>query len=127
MLMDVREHEETTRPRTPQFRVTLNSRCGRFCFFCRPSREAVATTKNTELHPVQLLAVAHEVRAQGVDSIKLTGGDPALYGRDNRLRRRQLPSPLQQTPAYRIFPPRGRNLQPHTVQPRGRRLRGGLA
>ncbi len=66
--------------RLPQFRVTLNARCGRACFFCRPSGEAVATADGTELELDDLIAVAKVVRAAGITGIKLTGGDPALYG-----------------------------------------------
>ncbi|MEV0773609.1 radical SAM protein [Nocardia salmonicida] len=65
--------------RLPQFRVTLNARCGRSCFFCRPSGEAVSTAPRSELSVDHLIAVATQVRAAGIDSIKLTGGDPALY------------------------------------------------
>ncbi len=65
--------------RLPQFRVTVNSRCGRACFFCRPSGEAVATAAGTELAVNDLIRVAQVVRSAGVPSIKLTGGDPALY------------------------------------------------
>jgi GTP 3',8-cyclase len=65
--------------RLPQFRVTVNARCGRACFFCRPSGEAVATEAGSELKVDDLIAVATAVRAAGIPSIKLTGGDPALY------------------------------------------------
>ncbi|WP_432141132.1 radical SAM protein [Streptomyces sp. bgisy084] len=65
--------------RLPQVRVTVNSRCKRSCFYCRPSGEAVATESSAALDPDHLIAVATAVRAQGVDGIKLTGGDPALY------------------------------------------------
>lgn len=65
--------------RLPQFRVTLNARCGRACFFCRPSGEAVATAADSELTVDDLIAVAKVVRSAGISSIKLTGGDPALY------------------------------------------------
>jgi GTP 3',8-cyclase len=63
----------------PQFRVTVNSRCGRACFFCRPSGEAVATVAGAELAVDDLVAVGAAVRAAGITGIKLTGGDPALY------------------------------------------------
>ncbi|TDD80586.1 radical SAM protein [Actinomadura rubrisoli] len=66
--------------RLPQFRVTLNARCGRACFFCRPSGEAIATAAGAELAVDDLIRTASAVRAHGVDGIKLTGGDPALYG-----------------------------------------------
>lgn len=65
--------------RLPQFRVTLNSRCGRSCFFCRPSGEAVPTLAGTDLPVDALIGIASIVRNLGVSSIKLTGGDPALY------------------------------------------------
>ncbi|MGW5515360.1 radical SAM protein [Nocardia africana] len=76
--MDV-SNSRAEAPRLPQFRVTLNARCGRACFFCRPSGEAVATAPGSELAVDDLIAVAAQVRAVGIDSIKLTGGDPALY------------------------------------------------
>lgn len=65
--------------RLPQFRATVNSRCGRACFFCRPSGEAVATAAGVELVVDDLVRVARVVRDSGIPSIKLTGGDPALY------------------------------------------------
>lgn len=66
-------------PRLPQFRVTVNARCGRACFFCRPSGEAVATAAGSELEVDDLISVAKVVRSVGITGIKLTGGDPALY------------------------------------------------
>jgi GTP 3',8-cyclase len=63
----------------PQFRVTVNSRCGRNCFFCRPSGEGVPTPPNVDLPVDDLVQVAGVVRDFGIDSVKLTGGDPALY------------------------------------------------
>ncbi|SEM81548.1 radical SAM protein [Streptacidiphilus jiangxiensis] len=78
--MTVRVGMTTERERVPQFRVTVNSRCKRACFYCRPSGEAVATAAGSELCPDHLLLVAGAVRRQGVSGIKLTGGDPALYG-----------------------------------------------
>ncbi|MFE5302152.1 radical SAM protein [Streptomyces sp. NPDC056632] len=79
MTVNVRQTEGTNDMRLPQWRVTVNSRCKRSCYYCRPSGEAVATESGTNLDPDRLLAVAAAVRAQGVDSVKLTGGDPALY------------------------------------------------
>jgi GTP 3',8-cyclase len=76
--MPVRNGNHADR-RLPQFRVTLNARCGRACFFCRPSGEAVATAASAELKVDDLIVVAKVVRAAGITSIKLTGGDPALY------------------------------------------------
>jgi GTP 3',8-cyclase len=64
----------------PQFRVALNSRCGRACFYCRPSGEAVETAAHTDLDVQVLTQVARQVRSVGIRHVKLTGGDPALYG-----------------------------------------------
>lgn len=66
--------------RQPQFRITVNARCGRACFFCRPSGEAVATKATAELAPDEIIAVAASVYRAGITQVKLTGGDPALYG-----------------------------------------------
>jgi cyclic pyranopterin phosphate synthase len=75
----MRVSDVSERGRLPQFRVTVNSRCGRACFFCRPSGEAVATAAGAELAVDDLVDVAAVVREAGIPSIKLTGGDPALY------------------------------------------------
>ncbi|WP_281182416.1 radical SAM protein [Nocardia miyunensis] len=77
--MDSPAQRQDSTVRLPQFRVTVNSRCGRACFFCRPSGEAVATGAGQELSVQDLLAVAVPLLAHGIDSIKLTGGDPALW------------------------------------------------
>ncbi|MFI7337017.1 radical SAM protein [Streptomyces sp. NPDC050085] len=69
----------TAATQLPQFRVTLNSRCGRACFFCRPSGEAISTAAGTEIDVGDLIRVAKALRQRGISSIKLTGGDPALY------------------------------------------------
>lgn len=65
--------------RRPQFRVTVNSRCGRACFYCRPSGEGLSTAPSQQLSPDDLFRVARAIRTTGINSIKLTGGDPALY------------------------------------------------
>jgi cyclic pyranopterin phosphate synthase len=69
----------TTNPRRPQLRIAVNSRCGRACFYCRPSGEGLATGAGLEIDPTDLaffVAVAGEL---GLHDVKLTGGDPALY------------------------------------------------
>src|SRR5579859_6891116 len=78
-VMNVRDAKAGEASRLPQFRVTLNSRCGRACFFCRPSGEAISTAATAELTVDDLIRVAKIVRRWGIESIKLTGGDPALY------------------------------------------------
>ncbi|WP_433717114.1 radical SAM protein (plasmid) [Nocardia sp. CA-084685] len=77
--MDAMSERQGFAARLPQFRVTVNSRCGRACFFCRPSGEAVATGAGEELTVHDLLAVASPLVPHGITSIKLTGGDPALW------------------------------------------------
>lgn len=62
----------------PQFRIAVNSRCGRSCFYCRPSGETVAQS-DIELDVNTLIPVAAHLRARGISSVKITGGDPALY------------------------------------------------
>ena len=68
-----------TRTRLPQIRVTVNARCGRACFFCRPSGEAVATSARASIDPDALIRVASVFRGHGISAMKLTGGDPALW------------------------------------------------
>jgi cyclic pyranopterin phosphate synthase len=63
----------------PQFRVALNSRCERACFYCRPSGEGLATAAHTQLPLEHLIRVAAQIHSHGIRHIKLTGGDPALY------------------------------------------------
>lgn len=63
----------------PELRITVNSRCGRACFFCRPSGEAVETLPGIELDIETVLTVAKICEGFGVSYIKLTGGDPALW------------------------------------------------
>lgn len=66
--------------RRPQLRVTVNSRCQRACFYCRPSGESIAVRGRRELDPDSLVRVASAFVSLGIDEIKLTGGDPALWG-----------------------------------------------
>jgi cyclic pyranopterin phosphate synthase len=65
--------------RLPQLRVTVNATCGRACFYCRPSGEAITTDFRKELNPDDLINIAEECLRHGIRSIKLTGGDPALW------------------------------------------------
>ena len=65
--------------KVPELRVTVNSRCQRACFFCRPSGEAVNTSSGKELDTETVLQVAKICSRYGVSYIKLTGGDPALW------------------------------------------------
>lgn len=68
-----------TSMRMPQLRVSVNSRCQRACFYCRPSGEGVPTDPRESIHPEDLILVAAACASHGITSIKLTGGDPALW------------------------------------------------
>lgn len=65
--------------RLPQLRVAVNSRCGRSCFFCRPSGEAISTPPHRDIDPDTLVILARAFVLFGLREIKLTGGDPALW------------------------------------------------
>ncbi len=63
----------------PQVRVAVNSRCGRACFYCRPSGEGLATKGQVELHRSFVARVIRKYKECGGNAVKLTGGDPALW------------------------------------------------
>jgi cyclic pyranopterin phosphate synthase len=63
----------------PQLRILVNSRCGRACFFCRPSGEGITTLKGKELDADLVFRVASLFVECGGQEIKLSGGDPALW------------------------------------------------
>jgi GTP 3',8-cyclase len=65
--------------RLPQIRVAVNARCRRACFYCRPSGEAIATHAHAEIDPSDLVLVMQGLSRLGLDHVKLTGGDPALW------------------------------------------------
>jgi cyclic pyranopterin phosphate synthase len=66
-------------PQLPQARIVVNSRCGRACFFCRPSGEGVPTRADATLTTETVVEVCTALMACGVTDFKLTGGDPALW------------------------------------------------
>jgi cyclic pyranopterin phosphate synthase len=68
-----------TAKKLPQLRILVNSRCGRACFFCRPSGEGIATLKGKELDSDLVFRVASLFAECGGREIKLSGGDPALW------------------------------------------------
>ncbi len=57
----------------------MNSRCGRGCFYCRPSGEAVATPPKAALSAQEVISVTEILASLGLTEVKLTGGDPALW------------------------------------------------
>lgn len=65
--------------RLPQLRIAVNSRCGRACFYCRPSGEAISTGPWEELRPNDVIEVCRAANQLGIGEVKLTGGDPALW------------------------------------------------
>ena len=71
----------TNTPRRPQLRIAINSRCGRACFYCRPSGEGLATGPGLEIDPSDLAFFTTVAAALGLRDVKITGGDPALHTR----------------------------------------------
>jgi len=74
------EAKHTDNLRIPQLRIILNTACGKHCLYCRPSGEAshqVQTDK--QLSPGDLLGLVWVLVNAGIGTVRLTGGDPALY------------------------------------------------
>ena len=67
------------RPRVPQLRIAVNSRCGRACVYCRPSGESIPTTAAAELSCDAVVTVCAAAKKLGIEEVKLTGGDPAFW------------------------------------------------
>lgn len=65
--------------RLPQLRITVNSHCGRRCFFCRPSGEGLSASGHSQLSKRDVIQVCGVAGEMGVTEVKLTGGDPALW------------------------------------------------
>lgn len=65
--------------RLPQLRIAVNSRCGRACFYCRPSGEGITTKAGKELDPEVIARVVSVFKLYGGNAVKITGGDPALW------------------------------------------------
>jgi len=65
--------------RLPQVRFSVNSRCGRACFFCRQSGESLSTQASAAMSLDDIFILGTAFKAVGLTSIKLTGGDPALW------------------------------------------------
>jgi len=63
----------------PPLRIAVNSRCGRRCFFCRPSGEALTTPTGKSLDLATIETVVASYVECGGKFVKLTGGEPALW------------------------------------------------
>lgn len=63
----------------PQLRIAVNSRCGRACIYCRPSGEGVPTAGGMNLRSDEVVRLGQSYHRLGGKSLKLTGGDPALW------------------------------------------------
>jgi cyclic pyranopterin phosphate synthase len=77
--METTSHLAIPLVRVPQLRIVVNSRCQRFCFYCRPSGEGVSTAPSAQLNSAFVIRVARAFAELGGTEIKLTGGDPALW------------------------------------------------
>lgn len=63
----------------PQLRIAVNSRCERQCFYCRPSGESLPINFNLSINQNHLIKICEIFKTLGIDEVKLTGGDPALW------------------------------------------------
>jgi cyclic pyranopterin phosphate synthase len=64
----------------PQLRIVVNTRCERACIYCRPSGEGLSTQVGSEISPDIVYKVSAAFVELGGTFIKLTGGEPALWG-----------------------------------------------
>lgn len=70
----------------PQVRIEVNFKCGKACFYCRPTGEGVsideikqiATRPVAEMTTDEIVEVVTALVKHGVTDFKLTGGDPML-------------------------------------------------
>ena len=63
----------------PQFRIVVNSRCGRACYYCRPSGESVPISGFSESHLADVLNLGSVALDLGLASLETNRGDPALW------------------------------------------------
>lgn len=63
----------------PQLRISVNSRCQKSCFYCRPSGESSNEDITREIQLDELFSIIEKIAGFGVTNVKLTGGDPILY------------------------------------------------
>ena len=83
-LHDVRWPDQRTQ--IPQVRIEVNTKCGKACFYCRPTGEgmAISELERASSRPFHELSVQEFVEVvtllarHGVTELKLTGGDPML-------------------------------------------------
>lgn len=74
------------RSQIPQVRMSLNFKCGKACFYCRPFGESPSIHNDSEskflgyreMTLAEIVSVAKVLVDAGVTDIKLTGGDPIL-------------------------------------------------
>lgn len=75
-----------SRTQIPQVRIEVNFKCGKACFYCRPTGEGIAVRdlEKVAVRPVlemtvdELVAVVTVLARHGISDLKLTGGDPML-------------------------------------------------
>ena len=65
--------------RLPQIRIAVNSNCGRACYYCRPAGESSSDRGTVQICEEALISIAKSLKRLGIESLKLTGGDPALW------------------------------------------------
>ena len=64
----------------PQLRVLVTDYCAGSCIYCRPSGEGNLPCLNRDMEYSTAISVAKIYRALGGKKIKISGGDPVLWG-----------------------------------------------
>lgn len=62
----------------PQLRITVNARCQKACFYCRPAGEASIQSPEYEMSKEEIVSTVSHLARHGITDLKLTGGDPVL-------------------------------------------------
>ncbi len=62
----------------PQLRITVNSRCQKACFYCRPAGEGSVQFPQYQMSNDEIVLAVEHLARHGITDVKLTGGDPAI-------------------------------------------------
>lgn len=66
-----------------RLRISLVDRCNLSCFFCHNEGQGpIKRTSKVRLSIAELAKLVRVATREGVDSVKLTGGEPTLYASD---------------------------------------------
>jgi len=59
-------------------RISLTDACNFRCFYCMPNEDVSCTPNAQLMQPKEILSIAKQFVAMGVDKIRLTGGEPLV-------------------------------------------------